>query len=243
MKITLEARKTTWVPFIDSTAKLDVEWKSRAEYNAYAIRKEHTWTVQTRYTFSGLQTDAPIPTSQLVLMEQGVPIVITSSVVSAVKNRFQSEEIEDPFVVITDKLARVTRSEPQRRQLARGLIERSWTETIARLVKIENKTGKQVSLELTVVDKPADELTFHSSQPEPSVSRPPEYVYQLELDVDAIHTLHLTFELAKRESIQAPVTRRNRADQLEDDVEFAQELVQGEFPEVSDSITESAVEE
>lgn len=237
MKITLEARKTTWVPFIDSRARLDVEWRSRAEYTAYSVRAEHTWPVKTRYTFSGLETDAPIPSSQLVVMEHGVPVVITSSVVSAVKDRFQSEEIEDPFVVVTDKLASLTRSEPAQRQLARGLIERIWTETIQRMVKVENKTGKAVKLELTIVDRPADELVFTGSVPEPNVRRAPEYVFEVTLEVDAVSTLQLTFTQSKKESIRAPVPAPRRGAGDGDEAEIAQ------MPDFDDMLTESAAEE
>src|SRR5262245_14054429 len=105
MKLTLEPRKTTWVPFLDSTAQLRLEWRCRVEYRRHNVRDASHWKVRTRYTFSGLACEHPIPSSQLIIMEQGIPLAITQTVVSAVRDRFQSEETDDPFVVVSDKLA------------------------------------------------------------------------------------------------------------------------------------------
>ena len=93
MKITLEPRKTTWVPFVNSKAKLNREWRCRIQYGPSNVRGTTTRTVHTRYTFSALSCNYPLPSSQLIIMEQGVPLVITQTVVSAVKDRFQSEEV------------------------------------------------------------------------------------------------------------------------------------------------------
>ena len=205
MKITIEARKSTWVPFLDTKAQLEIKWRARATYRAHNIRSPHTWPVSSRYTFKNISAKDAIPTSQLIIMEDGVPLAITQTVVSGVKARLQTEDIEDPFVVITDNLANLTKSEPQQTKVAKGVIERTWTETIVRNVKIENKTGKKVSLQLKIVDHPADELVFESSTPDPSNKQPPEYNFELTLEPDAEQSLLLRFTLGRREKIEVPV--------------------------------------
>lgn len=207
MKLTLEPRKTTWVPFVDSVAQLKVLWRCRVEYRPHNARDTLTWAVRTRYVLSGLRCDHSIPSSQLILMEQGIPLAITQTVASAVKDRFQSEEMDDPFVVIIDKLAGLKKSEPRENRLGKGLLERSWVETIERSLRIENKTGKPVSLSITVVDHPAEELEFASATPEPNRSAPPEYTFDLELAVDQEFTLKVALKQARKETIRVPVEK------------------------------------
>ncbi len=205
MKITIEARKNTWVPFLDAKAKLKISWRARATYRAHNIRSAHTWPVSSRYTFEGISTKDSIPSSQLIMMEDGVPLAITQTVVSGVKGRLQTEDIEDPFVIITDNLANLSKSDLKRQRVAKGVIERTWTETIVRNLKIENKTGKKVSLKLTISDHPADDLVFEKSEPAPSAKAPPEYSFDIELEPDAERSLSLTFKLSCREKIEIPV--------------------------------------
>ena len=54
MKITLEPRKTTWVPFIDSKAKLEIEWTAKIEYTSWSASQNSTHSVDMRYIFTGL---------------------------------------------------------------------------------------------------------------------------------------------------------------------------------------------
>lgn len=207
MKLTLEPRKTTWVPFIDSTAQLKVLWRCCVEYRPLNVRDTLTWTVRTRHVISGLRCDHSIPSSQLILMEQGILLAITQTVASAVKDRFQPEEMDDPFVVILDKLAGLKKSEPSEKRLCEGLLERSWVDTIERSLRIENKTGKVVSLVLTVVDHPAEELEFVSSTPEPARSAPPGYTFDLELPIDQEISLKVTLKQARKETIHVPIEK------------------------------------
>jgi hypothetical protein len=204
VKLTIEPRKTTWVPFLDCNAQLKSEWRCRVEYRAYNVRDAATWRTRTRYTFSGLSGITSIPSSQLIIMEQGIPLTVTQTVVSAVKDRFQSEEVDDPFVVITDRVAGLKKSELVEKQLAKGLLERTWVETIERSLKVENKTGKLLQLALTVVDHPADELRFVAAEPMPLRSSPPEYSFDIALAPDQEGTLKVILTLDKRETIRTP---------------------------------------
>jgi hypothetical protein len=205
MKLTIEPRKTTWVSFVDSRAQLKVEWRMRAEYQSHNVRNPLTWPVKSRYTFSGIEGALALPSAQLILLEEGVPLAITQSVASAVKDRFQSEEVDDPFVAVTDRLASLRKSDLKQTKLAKGLIERTWTETIERSIHIENRTGKLVKLIFTLVDHPAEELEFVQADPAPERSTPPEYVFNLELAVDAIKLLKVTLRQRRSESIRTPV--------------------------------------
>ena len=107
MKITLEPRKTTWVPFIDTDATLEIHWTARIEYTPHAAHQDASHAVDMRYSFSGMQGAQFIPSSQLIIKESGIPLTITESVVSPIKDRFKSERVADPFVEISDKVASI----------------------------------------------------------------------------------------------------------------------------------------
>lgn len=207
MKISIDSRRSTWVPFIDTHADLTISWRSRAEYSMHNIFQAQRWTVHTRYLFSGLSTEHAIPSSQLIIKENGIPLTITQSVASALKDRFQSEEIEDPFVEITDKLADVSKTEEQQKELTPGLIELSWTETITRQLKLENKTGKKVLLAFTVVDNPAESLVFIRSEPSPESKEAPEYHFSIPLAIDEEKSMQVILQINRKKSIQAPVEK------------------------------------
>ncbi len=208
MKISIEARRTTRVPFLDSQARLERSWKARAEYRTSNVHDELTWPVTTRYSFSGLECGFPIPSSQLIIMEDGVPLTTTATVVSALKDRFSSEAIDDPFVIISDKVAGLKKSDVTQRRLAKALIERSWREDIRRNIKLENKTGKAVQLELTVIDQPASELVFVEATPAPDRVQPPEVVFELALEPEAIVNVEILLRRDCRETIRAPIAQQ-----------------------------------
>jgi hypothetical protein len=212
MKLTLEPRKTTWVSFLDSTAQLKMEWKCRAEYRAHNVRDTLTWQTFTRYTFTGLKAEHAMPSSQLIMMEQGIPLAITQSVVSAVKDRFQSELIQDPFVVITDKLASLKKKDMIEKRLAKGLVERSWVEVIERSLRVENRTGKPLTLALTVVDHAAEEVEFVSSEPAPALVQKPEVTFEVRLAPDQEQTVRVTLTLGRHESIRTPISHTKDSD-------------------------------
>ena len=113
----------------------------------------------------------------------------------------------DPFVVLTDRLAGVTRGDGQEHRPARGLLERSWVETIERSLRVENKTGKAVSLALTVVDHPAAELSFERSEPAPTTANAPEYRYDLAIAPDQELTVKIVLRAARKESIRLPAEK------------------------------------
>lgn len=204
MKITLEPRKTTWVPFLDCKAKVEMEWTARIEYSEWSVRQNSTHPVNMRYVFHIPGGNKFIPSSQLVIKEQGVPLAITQTVVTPVKDRFKSEKMVDPFVEINDRVAGIEKTKVTSRQLSKRMIERSWTETIERAIKVENKTGKTVKLSLTLTDQPASELTFSGSTPSPFSKEPPEYLFNLEMQKEEIHTIRVTFKLNKVEKIELP---------------------------------------
>ena len=204
MKITLEPRKTTWVPFIDSKARLTIHWTAKIEYTTYSAHLDTSHEVMMRYGFSGLEGAGFIPSSQVIIKENGIPLTITESVVSPVNDRFSSERVQDPFVEVTDKLASIKKSKVTSRQLSRRMIERSWSEKITRSIKIENKTGRQVSLALTVVDRPAEELVFVSSTPAPDRTEQPEYIYAVTLEPDAVQVIKVELKLKSVEKLELP---------------------------------------
>jgi hypothetical protein len=204
MKITLEPRKTTWVPFIDSEAKLEIEWTAKIEYTSWSASQNSTHNVDMRYIFTNLDGAQFIPSSQLIIKEEGIPLAITETVVSPVKDRFRSERLSDPFIEINDRLASIEKSKVATKKLSKRMIERKWTETINRSIKIENKTGKNVLLKLTVVDQPAEELIFVTSTPEATKKEPPEYFYDVELARDAIQTIKIELTHKKLEKLELP---------------------------------------
>ncbi|BBM86657.1 hypothetical protein [Candidatus Uabimicrobium amorphum] len=84
------------------------------------------------------------------------------------------------------------------------MIERTWVETIHRSIRIENKTSKKVQMRLTIIDNPAANINFIKSTPAASSQDATEYIFDVEMESDAIQTLKLTFQENKQEKLELP---------------------------------------
>lgn len=203
MKLTVEPRSTTWVPLIDCAAEVRIEWRCRAEYHAHNALDPISWGARTRYTFTGLAGVRGLPSSQLIVMEQGIPLAVAQTTASMAVDRLQTEEVDDPFVVVSDRVAAVAKERVVEKSLASGVLERTWTEVVERSLRVENRTGKLVRLALTVVDAPAESVGFVRAQPAPSHIATPEYGFALELPVDTEQTIQVVLQVQRRETIRS----------------------------------------
>jgi hypothetical protein len=185
-----------------------------------------------KYLFTNLKSGKCIPSSQLIIKEGGIPVSITQTVVSLSPDKFSSATTYDPFVEIEDKVAKVDKSKVKEKKLSKRLIERTWSETVKRVIKIENKTGKKILVELSVFENPADDILFTSSSPKPERSTPPERYWAIQLKKEQEKIITLTFSVQRKENIRLPPDKTIKgriAYQNEDMAEMAQQRM--EFPE------------
>ena len=231
-KINLEPRKTTWVKFIDEKAKMKVERKCKVQYYRSNILSNLTHSIDMKYLFTNLKSGKCIPSSQLIIKEGGIPVSITQTVVSLSPDKFSSATTYDPFVEIEDKVAKVDKSKVKEKKLSKRLIERTWSETVKRVIRIENKTGKKILVELSVFENPADDILFSSSSPKPERSTPPERYWGIQLKKEQEKIITLTFSVQRKENIRLPPDKTIKgriAYGNEDMSEMAQQRM--DFPE------------
>ncbi len=221
MNITLESRKTTWVSFIDTYAKMKAQWNCTAFYNIYNIKDNTPRSVNMKYTLFDLKNKDFIPSSQLIIKKEGIPQTITHTVVSSKRDSFSSEHIDDPFVEVQDNLANVIKKDLKEKRLSKTMLERTWTEYITRSIKIANKNEHDIHLILKIQDDPAQELTFKSSDPQPKGKEPPEYIYEFNIKAEKEILLKIEFIVKQKETIKTPHSRRSHAANEEfSDMEF-----------------------
>jgi hypothetical protein len=237
-RISLEPRKTTWVKFIEEAAKMKMERKCNIYYYKSNILSNITQYVDMKYKITGLKSGKCIPSSQLIIKENGIPVTITQTVVSLEPDKFSSATTNDPFVEITDNVASVEKSKIREKKLSKRVIERAWDETVTRVVKIENKTGKKISLDISVYENPAEDIVFVSSTPKPSRTTPPERAWTINMKKEEEKTITLKFTVKRTDSIRLPPDKtRGYVDvpdaamplsQLESEEEYLDELEEQE---------------
>jgi hypothetical protein len=203
-KVTLEPQKTTWVKFIDEKATMKVERTSKVYYYKDSILLNTTQSVEMKYLFSGLKGGKCIPSSQLIIKEKGIPVTITQTAISMDPTKFSSMTTSDPFVEISDDVASVERSKIKEKKLSRRVIEREWEETVTRVIKFKNKTGKKVSLDISIFENPADGILFESSNPKPVKTTPPERKWEINMAKEDEKILSIKWNVKRKESIRLP---------------------------------------
>jgi hypothetical protein len=207
MKITLEPRKETRVPFLRSPATMNMEHRIEIAYSTYSVKDNSTPTVNMRYMISGIRTDRTIPPSQLVILQQGVPVTVTHMAGSPAPGKLHSTWVDDPLVEVLDRVSRVEKKRTREKRLSSRVIERFTDEIVTRQVKIENKTGKALEMELTVQEDPASGITFVEAKPAPKSSQPPEHHWELSIPVEGVATVAITLEVKRVEKIELPPDR------------------------------------
>jgi len=210
-KITLEPRKTTRVPFLTGKAKMKTEHKLHIAYYGEDVLQSMDRSAQIRYTFTGLTSGKPIPGSQLIIKERGLPQTIARAEPSAIPDKFHSVWVEDPLVEISDRVAKVEQTKFEEKKLSNRLIERVREEAVTRTIRVMNKTGKAVHIRLEIEDSPANGLIFKNADPAPATSRPPEQIWELNIAKEADTTVSMKFNLKRTERIELPSDRTLRA--------------------------------
>jgi hypothetical protein len=210
-RITLEPRKTTRVPFLTGKAKMKTEHKLHISYYGEDVLQSMDRSAQIRYTFTGLTSGKPIPGSQLIIKEKGLPQTIARAEPSAIPDKFHSIWVEDPLVEISDRVAKVEQTKFEEKKLSNRLIERVREEAVTRNIRVQNKTGKAVHIRLEIEDSPANGLVFKNAEPAPNASRPPEQIWELNIAKEADVSVSMKLNLKRTERIELPSDRTLRA--------------------------------
>jgi hypothetical protein len=219
-KVTLEPQKTTWVKFIDEKATMKVERTCKVYYYKDSILENTTQSVEMKYLFSGLKGGKCIPSSQLIIKEKGIPVTITQTAISMDPTKFSSMTTSDAFVEISDDVASVEKSKVKEKKLSRRVIEREWEETVTRVIKIKNKTGKKVALDMSIFENPADGILFESSNPKPNKTTPPERKWEIRMPKEDEKIVSIKFKVKRIEQIRLPPDKSGGKEQaLDEDFE------------------------
>ncbi len=207
MRITLHPRKTTRVPFLKSTSKVRLEHRLQLEYLPGAVKENYQPTPDMRYLLSGLPPNEAVPPSELIVFQKGIPVTTTTTKGTPGTGKLESAWMTDPLVEISDKVAGVTKVRQDEKRLSARVIERYTEETVVRMLKVENRTGKRVSLRLLLLERPSDGIMFTSAEPKPNRSSPPEHEWDLDVPVEGAATVTITLATKLLEKIELPPDR------------------------------------
>ncbi len=207
-KITLEPRKTTRVPFISDKAKMKTEHKLHIQFYGADVLIAQNRTAMIRYCFMGMKSGKPIPASQLIIKEKGLPQTIAETEPSAMPDKFNSQWVDDPLVEITDRVSKVEQMKLEEKKLSNRVIERVREDNVTRAIRMVNKTGKPMTMRLEIEDAPASGLQFISAEPKPTNMRPPEYIWEFSMAKEEERTVTVKFNFKQTERIELPAEVR-----------------------------------
>ncbi len=207
-KITLEPRKTTRVPFIYDKAKMKTEHRLHIQFYGADILTTAARMALIRYSFTGLTSGKPIPASQLIIKEKGLPQTIAQTEPSAMPDKFNSQWVDDPLVEIMDRVSKVEQTKFEEKKLSNRVIERVREDTVTRAIRMVNKTGKPVTMKLEIEDAPASGLQFVSAEPSPTTIRAPEYIWEFSMAKEEERIVLVKFNFKRTERIELPADAR-----------------------------------
>lgn len=207
MKITLQPRKTIRVPFLRSRSKVRLEHKLTVEYLPHSIKENEAPVPVMRYCLSDIQTKDAIPPSEMIVLQKGIPVMVTTTKGTPGTGKLESAWMSDPLLEVSDKVAGVKKLKQEEKRLSARVIERYVEETVVRALRISNKTGRPVNLLVQFQERPSDGIFFNSADPKPTKSAPPEHDWELQVPVEGEKVVTLNLTCKTLEKIELPPDR------------------------------------
>ena len=203
MKLFLPSHETIRVKLFDNKAKAIEEYKTTLTYSPYSIKMDQNVTSSLIFTFTDLETSLMIPSSRIIVVKNGLPLMFNSTSGSSVKNKFKTDSIEDVNLKIQDRVGKIETLAMKENTLGSRLIERTWTEKIMRIISIRNETGRDIkNLIIEINDDPAHKITFQQADPAPSEINLPAHIWKLNLNIDEVKKINIFLNYAQKEQLK-----------------------------------------
>ncbi|MCP4764045.1 MAG: DUF4139 domain-containing protein [archaeon] len=201
MKANLESRKSVrinWfkqeeVPFVK---KRTMQWsygKGNVIYN------ESRLSFYSEYVFSGLKK--PIPNTSIIVFANDLPQSYMNTS-GSVGDKFKTDKILDSDLDSLDRIVKVKQGEdkvitkpvaPHEAHIYKEIQIHERRDVITRKISIKNETSNQIkNIELTFIEN--KEIRFIESNPKPSKSEAPEYIWNMEIPGEESKIIEITVE-------------------------------------------------
>ncbi|MBD3189663.1 MAG: hypothetical protein GF308_03420 [Candidatus Heimdallarchaeota archaeon] len=201
MKANLGSRKSVRLQWFEQE-KVPFSLKyslGHSYYSTTVMTNELRPQIFQQYVFSGLET--PIPSTNIILFEEGLPQSYLKTT-GSIGKKFSTLETVSSDLTVIDRIIKVDQGDekitkkpvsPHEANKYKELQIHERQDKISRKITIKNETIRPIKeLEVTFIEN--KEIRFLKSNPPAHESDPPEYTWKLEIPAEESVIIELTIE-------------------------------------------------
>ncbi|MFX1519819.1 MAG: hypothetical protein ACFFCD_07855 [Promethearchaeota archaeon] len=197
MKASLPPLKKTRLPWFDELAQVEIEREVTIQYSINSVVQDSLFhNAQRRYVFRFPQ-EREIPTSDVILMMQGMPFLITKTS-GSVGEKLQTVKLTDSTIVIEDRIAKRERGKetvtvedlpyPDKIQETRVR-----EDIISRRITLKNEVGKDIDLTVKIVE--SGDVQLIKVIPEAIKAEKPTFEWKIALKKDTEESIQCEYRI------------------------------------------------
>lgn len=197
MKASLPPLKKTRLPWFDELANVVIEREVNIHYTVNSVTQDSLFhNAQRRYVFN-FPEEREIPSSDVILMMQGMPFLITRTP-GNVGEKLSTIKLMDSTIIIEDRIAKRERGKetvtvedlpyPDRIQETRVS-----EDTISRRVVLKNEVGKDIELTVKIVE--SADVQLIKAIPEATRSEKPLFEWKITLKKDTEESIQCDYRI------------------------------------------------
>ena len=185
MKASVPTRKKIKLKWFKEKCQIKSERKIEIQYSVHSDSSNKlTWEAIIKYILIKQGENIDLPTySPMTLYKNNLPFLFLNTS-ECIGNKIISEELIDDDIIVEDDIVQIEEGEPKitfedALQPKEHIEVRTRYDKIARKINIENKLNNEIELNLNF--KQTKDITFISSQPEPSEIEEPNHIYKIKI--------------------------------------------------------------
>jgi hypothetical protein len=185
MKASVPTRKKIKLKWFKEECQIKSERKVDVQYSTTSVSSNKlTWDAIIKYVLIKQGENIDLPTnSPMTLYKNNLPFLFLNTS-ECIGNKIISEELIDDDIVIEDDIVQIAEGESKiifedALQPKEHIEVRTRYDKISRKINIENKLNNSIDIILDF--KQTKDITFISSQPEPTEVEEPDYKYKIEI--------------------------------------------------------------
>jgi len=197
MRANVPSRKKIKIEWFKSKAQFTIERKISIEYNASSVNSNKiNYDVIIKYVMVKEGEPKALPSnSPMTLYKRGLPFLFMSTS-GTIGNKIISEELIDDDIKVDDDMVQVIEGKPEITfedaiKPKEHIEVRTRFDKISRKITIENKLDNEIELDVNF--KQTKDVTFKTSDPEPTTIEEPTYTYSLTIPSE--QTKRISLEL------------------------------------------------
>jgi len=204
IKANIPSRKKIKLEWFKSQSDFKIERKTEIQYNSNSVTEnKHNYDVNIKYILIKKGDPKDLPSgSPITLYKGGLPFLFLSTS-ATIGNKIISEEIIDADVTVDDDIIEIKEGKPEitfedALKPKEHVEVRTRYDQITRKIIIENKLDNEIELELNF--KQTKDVSFISSEPIPTETKEPIFMFKLIIPSEGSKkiTLKLQAKIVKR---------------------------------------------